>query len=158
MGPPGVTRRDGVACIICNPDGKVLVGKRKGSHGAGSWGLPGGHIDPGETEEVTAAREVVEETGLEVRAVGKVAQTEDDFVVPGQYAKYYNTHFIWCEVKDAAAQPEVKEPNKCYGWEWKTWEELRVLRDGSKPDEVVFQPLWKLLGLKPELSNLRPRK
>lgn len=73
----------------------------------GSWGLPGGHIDPGETEEVTAAREVVEETGLEVRAVGKVAQTEDDFVVPGQYAKYYNTHFIWCEVKDAAAQPEV---------------------------------------------------
>lgn len=40
MGPPGVTRRDGVACIICNPDGKVLVGKRKGSHGAGTLKPP----------------------------------------------------------------------------------------------------------------------
>lgn len=31
-----ITRRDGVAAIICNPQGKILVGKRKGSHGAGT--------------------------------------------------------------------------------------------------------------------------
>lgn len=45
MAPEGITRRDGVACIICSPDGKILVGKRNGSHGAGkSHLLPPTHL------------------------------------------------------------------------------------------------------------------
>ncbi len=41
----------GVGVIIKN-DGKILLGKRIGSHGAGTWGLPGGHLEPGEEVEV----------------------------------------------------------------------------------------------------------
>jgi 8-oxo-dGTP diphosphatase len=36
----------GVGVIIINKENKVLVGKRKGSHGAGLWAFPGGHIEP----------------------------------------------------------------------------------------------------------------
>ncbi len=34
-------------------------------HNLGHWGLPKGHVELGETEEETAAREVFEETGIE---------------------------------------------------------------------------------------------
>ncbi len=34
----------GVGVLILR-DGKVLLGRRKGSHGAGCWSAPGGHLD-----------------------------------------------------------------------------------------------------------------
>ncbi|WP_413777060.1 NUDIX domain-containing protein, partial [Streptococcus pneumoniae] len=43
-GPPKV----GVAIIARRPDGCILMGRRKGSHGAGTHSVPGGHLEPGE--------------------------------------------------------------------------------------------------------------
>ncbi len=41
-------------------------------HGRNSTALPKGHVDPGETPEGAARREVLEETGLQVRPAGKL--------------------------------------------------------------------------------------
>ncbi|RLC15632.1 MAG: DNA mismatch repair protein MutT, partial [Deltaproteobacteria bacterium] len=51
----------GVAAIVIK-DKKVLLGKRKNAHGAGTWAFPGGHLEYKESIEECAKREVFEET------------------------------------------------------------------------------------------------
>ena len=58
--------RVGIGVIVMR-NGLVLLGERIGAHGAGTWALPGGHLEFGESVEQCARREVWEETGLEPR-------------------------------------------------------------------------------------------
>ena len=59
-----VVPRVGVAVFVINEKGHILIGKRTGSHGAGTLALPGGHLELHESFYECAAREVYEETGL----------------------------------------------------------------------------------------------
>jgi 8-oxo-dGTP diphosphatase len=65
--------------VFVKKDGKILVGKRKGSHGGGTWALPGGHLEPGESFETCCKREVLEETGLIIDNISPVVFTNDVF-------------------------------------------------------------------------------
>ena len=35
----------GVSVILIRNDNEILIGKRKGSHGAGEYSVPGGHLE-----------------------------------------------------------------------------------------------------------------
>ena len=58
--------------VVVERDEKVLMVRRGVEPGLGMWSLPGGYVDRGEMVERAAEREVVEETGLEVKVTGLV--------------------------------------------------------------------------------------
>jgi ADP-ribose pyrophosphatase YjhB (NUDIX family) len=58
-----------VGAVVHDPQGRVLLVQRGHAPSRGLWSVPGGRVEPGETEEAAVVREVAEETGLHV-AVG----------------------------------------------------------------------------------------
>jgi 8-oxo-dGTP diphosphatase len=113
----------GVGVIVCK-DNKILLGKRKNSHGAGLWSFPGGHLEFNEDIEGCAMREVFEETGLIVSSPQKITFINDIFPKDD---KHYVTLYLAADW--VAGEAELKEPDKCEGWEWFSW--------GALP-----KPLW----------------
>ena len=55
-----------VGAVITDEHGRLLLIKRGHEPGTGLWSLPGGRIEPGETDAEALVREMREETGLEV--------------------------------------------------------------------------------------------
>jgi 8-oxo-dGTP diphosphatase len=55
-----------IAAAVIAHKGKVLLVKRRVKEGALSWQFPAGEIESGESPEEAAARETIEETGLNV--------------------------------------------------------------------------------------------
>src|SRR3954451_8848815 len=75
--PPDDGRPAPVECagaVVRDERGRLLLVRRGRPPAAGLWSLPGGRIEPGETAAAAAAREVREETGLEVE-IGAVLIT-----------------------------------------------------------------------------------
>jgi ADP-ribose pyrophosphatase YjhB (NUDIX family) len=60
-----------VGAVIMDPSGRLLLIRRGHAPGKGRWSVPGGRVEPGESDTDAVAREVLEETGLVVR-VGKL--------------------------------------------------------------------------------------
>ncbi|HEY7593977.1 MAG TPA: NUDIX domain-containing protein [Actinophytocola sp.] len=64
-----------VGAVVHDTAGRLLLIKRGHAPGRGLWSLPGGRVEAGETDEQAVARELLEETGLTIRAgvlVGRV--------------------------------------------------------------------------------------
>ena len=55
----------GAAAVIFDPEGRVLLVKE--NYDRRRWSLPGGAVEPGESDEDAVVREAVEETGVAVR-------------------------------------------------------------------------------------------
>ncbi len=55
-----------VGAVIRDEAGRMLMILRGHEPGKGLWSIPGGRIEPGESDEQAVVREVREETGLEV--------------------------------------------------------------------------------------------
>lgn len=127
---------------------RFLIGKRKNAHGAGTFALPGGHLEFGETPENCASRETMEETGLKVSRVGFLTATNDYM---REEDKHYVTLFTVCVRENESDEPRVLEPDKCEGWEWVSWDQLRewVRIDGEVLERKLFLPLLNLMRQRP---------
>ncbi|MEO1368515.1 MAG: NUDIX domain-containing protein [Acidobacteriota bacterium] len=120
--------RIGVGVVIARRD-LVLVGRRRGAHGGGTWALPGGNLEFGESPQTCARREVLEETGLVVDDIIHAAFTHDVF----DDGQHYVTLFV--QAGRFTGEPRNLEPDKCDGWEWRPWDAL---------PEPLFVPLANL--------------
>lgn len=105
--------------VLVRQNNKILLGKRRGSHGAGTWAPPGGHLEKWETVAQCAAREVIEETGLIISYAGIGSVTEDRYHAE---QKHYVTLITLADY--ISGVPQVKEPDKCEQWEWFEWGNL----------------------------------
>ncbi len=104
--------RVGIGVFIIR-NGTFLMGHRKGSHGSGTWSIPGGHMEFGESFAQTAAREVMEETGLLIGNIRFGAVTNDVFEDEN---KHYVT--VWVLSDALTGEPSITEPDKFVDQEW----------------------------------------
>jgi len=65
--------------VICFRGEDVLLIKRGQPPRAGDWSIPGGRIEPGETEQDAAMRELIEETGVTAKLGQKVDLIRAEF-------------------------------------------------------------------------------
>lgn len=102
-------------------DGKVLLTRRKGSHGAGEYSFPGGHLEYMETFEECAVRETLEECGLRIKNIR--------FSYVANLKKYAPKHYVHIGlIADwESGEPQLLEPEKAEEWKWY---DLNNLPDG----------------------------
>lgn len=101
----------GIGALVMR-DGKVLIGKRLGGHGSGTYMIPGGHLEFGESFEDCAKRETEEECGLKDLEVKGLVSLGNNIV----YEKHYVGIGILLESK--VGDPYNAEPEKSCDWEW----------------------------------------
>ena len=102
--------RPGVGAVVVEPAGRVLWVRRRDN---GLWGLPSGHVEPGESVEQAVLREVQEETGLQVRVVrlsGVYSAPDEQVVVyPSGEAVQFVTCVFLCRVEGGRLRPDGDE-------------------------------------------------
>jgi 8-oxo-dGTP diphosphatase len=112
--------------------------RRTGAHGKGTWGLPGGHLEYGESWKDCVRRESEEEVGLQIKNIRFVAATNDIFEPE---SKHYITIFMaadWME-----GEPANKEPHRSTELGWFTYDNMPT---------NVFLPISNLKKLHPSLT------
>lgn len=116
----------GVGVMILRDD-KILLGLRHSDpekadselHGEGTWTMPGGKIEFGETFEETVEREVLEETGIKVNKdkLRLISVSNDK----NESAHFVTLGFL-CE--DFEGEAKVMEPDEITEWQWFSLENL----------------------------------
>lgn len=108
------------ACVgvLIFKDGKVLLGKRKGSHGHGEYSCPGGHLEFQESFEECAKKETQEEAGIEIKNI--------KFLSVANILKHENRQDVLVNfVADWESGDIRTDPDEKIGeWEWYSLDDL----------------------------------
>ena len=126
--------------LVLDPDGRVLLFRFTFNDGAWAgqnfWATPGGEIDPGETFESAAVRELFEETGLRVADVGaEIAQRMFVMQLPdGEHVVADERFFVVRTDDDAVSREHWTELERKVMVEHHWWTRAEL----AATQEVVF--------------------
>jgi putative (di)nucleoside polyphosphate hydrolase len=120
-----------VGLALFNNEGKVFVGERLDNPGA--WQMPQGGIDPGETVEKAAFRELLEEVGTDKAEIIRVADQTICYDLPPERVpqfwggRYRGQEQSWVAMRFAGQDSDVildghSEP-EFLRWQWVRLEE-----------------------------------
>jgi 8-oxo-dGTP diphosphatase len=111
MAPGESWPRVGLGVLVLK-NGKLLLGKRRGSHGEGEYASPGGHLEHLEGFAACAAREVREETGCEIANVRFLRVLNVTAYAPKHYVDLaFSADWV-------SGEPRALEPEKVEAWGW----------------------------------------
>lgn len=120
-----------VACIVWNGP-KVLMVKRKNPPARGTWAPPGGSVRLGETCFDAVRREVLEETGIEVRPIKTLTHVDAIYRDDDSTIRYHYV-ILYIEAEHTGGEQ----------------------RPGDDAEDVRWFTLQKLEGLNVENETLR---
>ncbi|MFC4532462.1 NUDIX hydrolase [Sphaerisporangium dianthi] len=99
-----------VGAVMIDDDGRLLLVRRGRPPGVGLWSLPGGRVEPGESDARALRRELLEETGLTV-SVGGLAGTVER---PGPGGVVYEIHDYFATAREGT--PRAGDDASAVGW------------------------------------------
>ncbi len=100
-----------VGAVVHDEQGRLLLVRRGHEPGLGLWSLPGGRVEPGETDAAAVVREVAEETGLRVRAGALVGRVR----VPAAGVVFTVADYA-CELAGTGQRPVAGDDAAAVGW------------------------------------------
>ena len=120
------------SCVVIIDGGRVLMVQQT-YKGERFWTFPGGGIEPGETPETAAQREVKEEVGLEVVIVGLLYQAPRR-TSAGTYYCYLGRRTGGSGV--LRREPRVSDAGEIHAASWFSLEQVR-----EHPEVAQIMPL-----------------
>lgn len=108
----------GTAGVVLGPHNEILMIKRKGAHGEGTWSVPGGWVEAGEHPQDTINRELWEEVGVTPLVLGFMGYTFD------RHPEGIEDVCLWFVSSTWEGAPRVGHPDKVEEIGWFTFDEL----------------------------------
>jgi 8-oxo-dGTP diphosphatase len=124
----------GVAAVIWNGRGDVLLIRRAKEPRKGQWSLPGGKLEFGETLIEGVRREVREETGLEVEILGLIDVAE---TIRDAEAGAANDHFVLIDYSARVISGTAVAASDAAEARWFALEELDTLPLWSEMHRII---------------------
>lgn len=125
--------------IVRAQDGRLLLVLRGQEPAKGTWSVPGGRVQPGESDAAATAREVLEETAVTVPVGLLVGTVERD--APG--GGVYVIRDYLCHPVPGAASTVVRAGDDAADAAWFTTDEVRELT--TAPGLVAALDEWGLM-------------
>lgn len=126
--------------VVINGQGRVLILRRADE---GTWCHPKGHLEPGETPEAAAVREIKEECGLAVRLGARIGEVRYAYYWPPDDVNYDKRVVYFVAISQGG---EVRLEDRFDDWRWATPERALALLH-YRNDQSLLRKALKAAGL-----------
>lgn len=123
----------GVGAVVIGPGGVLLIERGKPPR-AGTWSLPGGAQELGETVAEAGQREVREETGLEVEVLGLVDVVDSIRPGPNGAPEY---HYTLVDVAARVTGGDLRPGGDAADARWFTMDEVEAMALWSETKRII---------------------
>jgi ADP-ribose pyrophosphatase YjhB (NUDIX family) len=127
----------GVGAVIVQ-DGRAVIVERSTEPLKGQWSIPGGALELGESLRQCAAREALEETGLQVEAVDVLDVFDSIYPDPDGRARY---HYVLIDFFCRIIGGELRAGGDAAQARWITREELADFPIAETARKVIRKAL-----------------